>query len=139
MRICSKNKNIVNKLNAKRFFKPIRSQCTLPLPSDVFRRIGNEWVNGYSLSARLKRTPNSHSHSFKFSLYGSRRYGFRISPIPLLKGTLMQIWKSANIFVLTWKWLCRRFHIKTPFTLWNMRTWDMWNVCLQTFRNNRMR
>ena len=33
----------------------------------------------------------------------------------------------------------RRFHIKTPFMFWDMRTWDMWNVCLQTLRNNGKR
>ena len=50
----------------------------------------------------------------------------------LIKGTLMQIWKSANIFAFT-------FHIiKTPFTFWDMRTWDMGKVCLQTIRNNRI-
>ena len=31
---------------------------------------------------------------------------------------------------------CWRFHIKTPFTFWDMRTCDMWKICLQTFRNN---
>ena len=30
---------------------------------------------------------------------------------------------------------CWKFHIKTPFTFWDMRTWDRWNVCLQTLRN----
>ena len=34
------------------------------------------------------------------------------------------------------KIICRRFHMKTPFKVWDMRTWDMWKVCLQTFRNN---
>ena len=32
--------------------------------------------------------------------------------------------------------ICWRFHIKTPSTFWDMRTWDLWIVCLQTFRNN---
>ena len=31
-----------------------------------------------------------------------------------------------------------RCHIKAPFTFWDTRTWDMWNVCVQTFRNNRI-
>ena len=26
--------------------------------------------------------------------------------------------------------------IKTPFTFWDTHPWDMWQVCLQTFRNN---
>ena len=34
--------------------------------------------------------------------------------------------------------LCQGFHIKTPFTFWDKRTWDMWKVCLPTFRNNRI-
>ena len=34
---------------------------------------------------------------------------------------------------MTW-----RFHIKFPFTFWDMRTWHMWKVCLQAFRNNRI-
>ena len=29
-------------------------------------------------------------------------------------------------------------HVETPFTFSDMRTWDMWKVCLQTFRNNRI-
>ena len=40
---------------------------------------------------------------------------------------------------LQMKIMCRKFHIKTPFTFWEIRTWDMWKVCLQTFRNNRIR
>ena len=36
------------------------------------------------------------------------------------------------------KIICRRFHIKTPFTFWDMRTWNMWKVSLQTFINNRI-
>ena len=31
-----------------------------------------------------------------------------------------------------------RFYIKTPFTFWDIRRWDMWKVCLQTLRNNRI-
>ena len=29
--------------------------------------------------------------------------------------------------------MSRRFHIKTTFTFWDMRTWDMWKVCLHTY------
>ena len=46
-----------------------------------------------------------------------------------IKGTLTQIWKPANIFVLIGKWYAEGF---------TLRTWDMWKVCLQTFRNNRI-
>ena len=37
------------------------------------------------------------------------------------------------------KIVSRRLRIITPFTLWDMRTLDLRNVCLQTYRNNRMR
>ena len=36
------------------------------------------------------------------------------------------------------KIICWRFHIRTPFTFWDLCTWNMWKVCLQTFRNNRI-
>ena len=36
------------------------------------------------------------------------------------------------------KIICRRFYIDTPFTFRDMRTWDIWKVCLQTFGNNRI-
>ena len=49
----------------------------------------------------------------------------------------MQIWKSANTFVLIRK-LCWRLHIKMPFSFWDMRTWNMWKVCLQTLCNNKI-
>ena len=55
-----------------------------------------------------------------------------------VKGTLMQIWKTASIFVFILKILCWRFQIKTLFNFWDMRTWNMWKVCLQTFRKNRI-
>ena len=51
----------------------------------------------------------------------------------------MQILKSAYIFDFIWKNICRRFYSKTSSTFWDMRTKDMWKVCLQTFRNNRRR
>ena len=35
------------------------------------------------------------------------------------------------------KIICRRLHIKTISTFWDMHTRDMWQVCSQTFRNNR--
>ena len=60
-------------------------------------------------------------------LVGNANHFFSYSDV---KGTLMQIWKSANIFLFIWKDMCWRFRIKTPFTFWDIRTWDMWNVCL---------
>ena len=37
------------------------------------------------------------------------------------------------------KIICQRLHIKTPFRVRDMGSWDMWKVCLQTWRNNRIR
>ena len=46
--------------------------------------------------------------------------------------------KICQYLRLHMKITCWRFHIKTLFTFWDMRTWDMWKVCLQIFRNNRI-
>ena len=46
--------------------------------------------------------------------------------------------KYCQYLFLHIKIICWRFHIKTPFTFWDMCTWDMWKVCLQTFTNNRI-
>ena len=45
--------------------------------------------------------------------------------------------KICQYFRLHMKIIWWKFHIKTCFTLWDMCTWGMWKVCLQTFRNNR--
>ena len=55
----------------------------------------------------------------------------------VFKGTLMQIWKSAN-FLSSYENNMLKFHIKTPFVFWDMRMWGMWKVCLQAFRKNTM-
>ena len=47
----------------------------------------------------------------------------------------MKIYKNLHLHM---KIMCWRFHIKIPFTFWDMHTWDMWKVCLQTFRNNKV-
>ena len=57
----------------------------------------------------------------------------------LFKGILMQIWKSHNILVFIWKIVSPRLRIITPFTFWDMRNLDKRNVCLQTYKNNRIR
>ena len=46
--------------------------------------------------------------------------------------------KICKYIRLHMKMTCRRFHIKTPFTFWDICTWDILKVCLQTFRNNRI-
>ena len=46
--------------------------------------------------------------------------------------------KICQYLCLQMKIICWRFHMKTSFSFWDMRTWDMWKVCLQTFWNNRM-
>ena len=47
--------------------------------------------------------------------------------------------KTYQYLHLHMKITFRRFHIETPFTFWDRRTWYMWKVCLQTFRNNIIR
>ena len=49
---------------------------------------------------------------------------------------LMQIWKSANIFVLILKYFIEDFPWKNLSTLWDMHTWLMWKLSIQTFRNH---
>ena len=46
--------------------------------------------------------------------------------------------KICQYICLQMKIKCRRFHIKTPFTFWDMRTWDMRKICLQTCRSKRI-
>ena len=46
--------------------------------------------------------------------------------------------KICQYFCLHMKIICWRFHIKTCFTLWDIRTWDMGKVYLQTFRTNNL-
>ena len=46
--------------------------------------------------------------------------------------------KICQYLCLHMKIMCWRFNIKAPFIFWDMRTWDTWNVCLRTFRNNRI-
>ena len=60
-------------------------------------------------------------------------------PSILLKGTLMQIWKSVNVFVFTSKIKCRRFGIIIHFTFSGMLTRVGCIICLQTCKNNGIR
>ena len=50
----------------------------------------------------------------------------------------MQISKICQYLRLHTKAICWRFHIKSPFTFWDMHMWNMWKVCLQTFSKNRI-
>ena len=54
-----------------------------------------------------------------------------------VKVTLMQI-ENLSISLSSNKIIRWRFYIKTSFTFWDKPTCDMWKVCLQTFRNNRI-
>ena len=55
------------------------------------------------------------------------------------KGTLMQIWRSASIFVFIWKKYDENFIIKTLLLFEiSENTRDKGKVFLQTFRNNKM-
>ena len=51
-------------------------------------------------------------------------YFYMLTILTGFKGALMQIWKPVNI-CLYMKIICWRFHIKTPFTFWDMPTWNM--------------
>ena len=58
----------------------------------------------------------------------------------LIKLIIFKFYTNADLKIcqylrLHMKVICWKFHIKTPFTFWDMRTWDMWKVSLQTFRN----
>ena len=58
--------------------------------------------------------------------------------------TYFRKWKEIGLLCLIfpdYDFSCdygRRFHIKRAFAFWEMRTWDLWKVCLETFRNNRI-
>ena len=58
--------------------------------------------------------------------------------------TYFRKWKEIGLLCLIfpdYDFSCdygRRFHIKKAFAFWEMRTWDLWKVCLETFRNNRI-
>ena len=54
---------------------------------------------------------------------------FRLFQVALSRYNFRNL--EVHMKIISWK-----FHIKTPFTFWDMRTWDMWKVCLQTLRNN---
>ena len=47
--------------------------------------------------------------------------------------------KICQHLYLHLKIICRRFQNERLLTFWDIHTWDMWKVCLQTFRNNRIR
>ena len=55
-----------------------------------------------------------------------------------LKSNLFGDLKTYQYLRLHMKIICRRFHINAHFTFWDMHTWNMSKVCLQTFRNNRI-
>ena len=57
----------------------------------------------------------------------------------------LENWRCTNADLKIYRYLClslkiilRKFRIKTAFTFWVMRTQDIWNVCLQTYRDNRI-
>ena len=55
-------------------------------------------------------------NSHKYFGWKQRKYLWELKVCFLFKGTLIQIWKSGNIFVCYYmKIICWRFHIKTFF------------------------
>ena len=87
---------------------------------------------------RIKVAFNAHFQVFpNFNLTRSGinltyKLGLISIRVTFFKRTLMQIWKSHM------KIICWRFEIKTSSILWDMRTWVILKLCLQTFRNNRI-
>ena len=57
--------------------------------------------SGFILLRELKASKASKNHDLQI---------FRVC-IQGIKGTLMQIWKSANIFVIIWKWYVKDLHL----------------------------
>ena len=51
---------------------------------------------------------------------------------------IFQNLKICQYLRLHMKIICSSFHVRTPFIVWDMRKLDMWMVCLQTFRKNRI-
>ena len=47
----------------------------------------------------------------------------------------MKIYRYLCFYI---KVICRRVRIVTALTFWDMRTGDIWDVCLETYRNNRI-
>ena len=56
-------------------------------------------------------------------------------PAILLKVHYNADLKICQYLLLHIKIICWRIHINTLFTFWDMHRWDMWKVCLKTFRN----
>ena len=56
-----------------------------------------------------------------------------------IKGTLIQIWKFINIFAFTWKQYVEDFTLKHLLLFERCAREIYEKVCLQTFRNNRIR
>ena len=54
------------------------------------------------------------------------------------KGTLIQIWKSCNIFVFVDKIVWHELRMMKPFIFGDMHTLDMQKICLQTHSSKRM-
>ena len=67
----------------------------------------------------------------------------KIEKTGVVKPCVLKVHTNADLEIcqylrLHMKMICRWFYIKTPFTFWDMRTWHVLKVCLQTFRNNRI-
>ena len=84
-------------------------------------------------SKKLRKNSRYNVTCFLMSQYLSKTR----QALTTVKGTLMQIWKSTDM-CLHIKIICWRFRLITAFTFWVMRTRDIWNVCLKTYRNYRI-
>ena len=99
---------------------PLNASATIILVCGYF------WMSFFFFSRGRMIEKNEDDDTFEFYCH-------------YFEGTLMQIWKSANTFIFTWKWSVKNFTLnKIFYFLRYARTWDVWKVSLQTFRNNRI-
>ena len=103
--------------------------------------------NFFNLTLLTPSLPSSSKHEVwqcKYSFQGKIKSKIYLTRpleqyfnVPLLKYANADL-KIYRYLCLHIKIICRRFCIITAFNFWVMRTRDIWNVCLQTYKNNRM-
>ena len=114
--------------------------CSFTIPSTDFLEwiwlmsIFQIWLSNIYKSKNLPNLANEISKSF-FVVIRPRLLNFIL---PVLKITLIQIWKFASIFVFICRKYAENFILKHLLLFWDMRMSNIWKVCLQRFRNKRI-
>ena len=82
----------------------------------------------------------AYSSLSNYCLFSNQAYrvDFKIYLIFLTASYTNADLKIYRYLCLHIKTICRRFRFITAFTFWGMHTRYIWNVCLETYRNNRM-